>query len=44
MPSADIATRYFEAVAAHDFDAAGGCWSPGGVARVVGQREPTAPA
>ncbi len=43
MSSADVAKRYFEAVAAHDGDAAVACWAPGGVERVVGQRELTAP-
>src|SRR5580700_6998217 len=44
MSSADVATRYFEALAAHDIDAAIDAWTPGGVERVVGQREMTAPA
>ena len=43
MSSGDVATRYFEAIAARDFDAAVALWSPGGVERVVGQRELTAP-
>ena len=44
MSSADVATRYFEALAARDIDAAIALWAPGGVERVVGQREMTAPA
>ena len=43
MSSADVARRYFEAVAARDLDAALAMWAPGGVERVVGQRELTAP-
>ena len=43
MSSADVATRYFEAVAAKDFDAALALWAPGGVERVVGRPELTAP-
>lgn len=39
----DLARRYFEAIAARDLDAALGMWAPGGVERVVGQRELTAP-
>jgi hydroxyacylglutathione hydrolase len=38
MSSADVATRYFQALAAHDVDAALACWAPGGVERQVGQR------
>jgi steroid delta-isomerase-like uncharacterized protein len=44
MPSADVATRYFDALAARDIDAAVALWVPGGVERIVGQRELTAPA
>jgi hydroxyacylglutathione hydrolase len=44
MSSADVATRYFESLAAHDIDAAVANWAPGGVERIVGQREMTAPA
>jgi steroid delta-isomerase-like uncharacterized protein len=44
MSSADVATRYFEALAARDIDAAIALWAPGGVERIVGQREMTAPA
>jgi steroid delta-isomerase-like uncharacterized protein len=39
----DLARRYFEAIGARDLDAAIGMWAPGGVERVVGQRELTAP-
>jgi hydroxyacylglutathione hydrolase len=44
MSSADVATRYFESLAAHDIDSAVANWAPGGVERIVGQREMTAPA
>jgi steroid delta-isomerase-like uncharacterized protein len=44
MSSADVATRYFDALAARDIDAAVALWEPGGVERIVGQRELTAPA
>jgi steroid delta-isomerase-like uncharacterized protein len=43
MSSADVATRYFEALAARDVESAVAFWSPGGVERLVGQRELTAP-
>jgi hydroxyacylglutathione hydrolase len=43
MPSEDVARRYFEAIAARDLDAALSLWAPGGVERVVGQREIAAP-
>ena len=44
MPSApELARRYFEAIGARDLDAALGMWAPGGVERVVGQREMPAP-
>jgi hydroxyacylglutathione hydrolase len=43
MSSADVARRYFEAVAAHDADSAVSMWAAGGVERLVGQREMTAP-
>jgi len=43
MSSADVVKRYFEAVAARDLDTALSMWAPGGVERVVGQRELTAP-
>jgi glyoxylase-like metal-dependent hydrolase (beta-lactamase superfamily II)/predicted ester cyclase len=41
--AADVARRYFEAIAARDLDTALVFWAPGGVERVVGQRELTAP-
>ncbi|MGN6868055.1 MAG: MBL fold metallo-hydrolase [Solirubrobacteraceae bacterium] len=39
----DLARRYFEAIGARDLDAAMAMWAPGGVERVVGQRELAAP-
>ncbi len=39
----DVAKRYFEALSAHDIDAAVDCWAPGGVDRFVGQQELVAP-
>jgi glyoxylase-like metal-dependent hydrolase (beta-lactamase superfamily II)/predicted ester cyclase len=41
--TSEIAKRYFAALSAHDLDAAMDCWSPGGVERLVGQQELTAP-
>jgi steroid delta-isomerase-like uncharacterized protein len=41
--AADLARRYFEAIAAYDLDAALAMWAPEGVERLVGQRELTAP-
>jgi glyoxylase-like metal-dependent hydrolase (beta-lactamase superfamily II)/predicted ester cyclase len=41
--TSDIAKRYFEALSAHDLDAAVACWEPGGVDNFVGQLEVTAP-
>ena len=43
MSSADVARKYFEAIAAPDLDAALALWAPGGTERLVGQRELTAP-
>ncbi len=43
MSTADVVKRYFEAIAARDFESAVAMWAPGGVERVVGQRELTAP-
>lgn len=43
MSSADVARRYFEAVAARDLDTVLAMWAPGGVERLVGQRELSAP-
>ena len=42
MSTADVVKRYFEAIAARDFESAVAMWAPGGVERVVGQRELTA--
>jgi glyoxylase-like metal-dependent hydrolase (beta-lactamase superfamily II)/predicted ester cyclase len=39
----EVARRYFEALAAHDIDAAVDCWVPGGIDRFVGQQELVAP-
>jgi hydroxyacylglutathione hydrolase len=44
MPTTAVARRYFEALSAHDLDAATACWAPGGIDRFVGQEELTAPA
>ncbi|MGO9954580.1 MAG: nuclear transport factor 2 family protein [Solirubrobacteraceae bacterium] len=41
--TADIAGRYFDALLAHDLDAAVACWRPGGVDRIVGAHELIAP-
>jgi hydroxyacylglutathione hydrolase len=41
--AAELARRYFEAIAARDLDAALDMWAPGGVERLVGQRELAAP-
>src|SRR6202022_3304913 len=41
--SSDIAKRYFDALSAHDLDAAVACWQPGAVDRFVGQEELIAP-
>ncbi len=41
--TAEIAKRYFAALAAHDLEAATACWVPGGVDRLVGQQELIAP-
>ena len=43
MSSADVARRYFEAIAANDLAGALAMWVPGGVERIVGQRELAAP-
>jgi steroid delta-isomerase-like uncharacterized protein len=43
MSSADVARRYFEAIAAREFDTALAMWAPGGVERVVGLHDLTAP-
>jgi steroid delta-isomerase-like uncharacterized protein len=41
--TAEIAKRYFEALSAHDLDAAVAVWAPGAVDRFVGQQELVAP-
>ncbi len=41
--STEVAKRYFEALGAHDLDAAIACWEPGGIDRFVGQQELVAP-
>jgi steroid delta-isomerase-like uncharacterized protein len=41
--TAEIAKRYFTALAAHDLDAAVECWAPGAVDRLVGGAELIAP-
>jgi glyoxylase-like metal-dependent hydrolase (beta-lactamase superfamily II)/predicted ester cyclase len=43
MSGADVASRYFAALAERDVETALACWAPGGVERVVGQRELSAP-
>jgi glyoxylase-like metal-dependent hydrolase (beta-lactamase superfamily II)/predicted ester cyclase len=39
----NVARRYFEALGAHDLDAAVACWRPGGVDRLVGSQDLVAP-
>ena len=41
--STNVARRYFDALGAHDLDAALACWRPGAVDRLVGQQELVAP-
>jgi glyoxylase-like metal-dependent hydrolase (beta-lactamase superfamily II)/predicted ester cyclase len=43
VSTAEVAKRYFDALSAHDLDAAVECWEPGGVDRFVGQQELVAP-
>ncbi len=43
MTTTEVAKRYFDALSAHDLDAAVDCWEPGGVDRQVGQQELIAP-
>lgn len=43
MATSDVAKRYFDALSAHDLDAAAECWETGGVDRMVGQQELIAP-
>jgi glyoxylase-like metal-dependent hydrolase (beta-lactamase superfamily II)/predicted ester cyclase len=40
--TSEIARQYFDALAAHDIDAAVACWAPGGIDRFVGQQDLTA--
>ena len=45
MPSTtETARRYFDALAAHDLDAAAACWAPGAIDRFVGGPELVGPA
>jgi glyoxylase-like metal-dependent hydrolase (beta-lactamase superfamily II)/predicted ester cyclase len=39
----ETAKRYFEALSAHDLDAAMACWAPGGIARFVNDQELVVP-
>jgi glyoxylase-like metal-dependent hydrolase (beta-lactamase superfamily II)/predicted ester cyclase len=41
--TAEIAQRYFDALSAHDLDAAVACWRPGSIDRFVGGEALTAP-
>jgi steroid delta-isomerase-like uncharacterized protein len=41
--TSEIARRYFDALSAHDLDAAVACWASGGIDRFVGQQELIAP-
>jgi glyoxylase-like metal-dependent hydrolase (beta-lactamase superfamily II)/predicted ester cyclase len=41
--TSEIAKRYFDAISAHDLDAAVACWRPGAIDRFVGQQELIAP-
>jgi glyoxylase-like metal-dependent hydrolase (beta-lactamase superfamily II)/predicted ester cyclase len=43
VSTSEVAKRYFEALSAHDLDAAVDCWEEGGVDRLVGQQELVAP-
>jgi glyoxylase-like metal-dependent hydrolase (beta-lactamase superfamily II)/predicted ester cyclase len=43
VTTTEVARRYFDALSAHDLDAALDCWQPGGVDRLVGQQEMIAP-
>jgi glyoxylase-like metal-dependent hydrolase (beta-lactamase superfamily II)/predicted ester cyclase len=43
VSTTEVAKRYFNALSAHDLDAALACWEVGGVDRMVGQQELTAP-
>jgi glyoxylase-like metal-dependent hydrolase (beta-lactamase superfamily II)/predicted ester cyclase len=43
VTTSEVAKRYFEALSAHDLDAAIDCWEEGGRDRLVGQQELVAP-
>jgi ketosteroid isomerase-like protein len=43
MAATDTVKRYFEAMGARDLDAALALWEPGGIERIVGGPELTAP-
>jgi glyoxylase-like metal-dependent hydrolase (beta-lactamase superfamily II)/predicted ester cyclase len=43
VTTTEVAKRYFEALSAHDLDAAMECWEAGGTDRLVGQQELEAP-
>src|SRR5258708_33418530 len=43
MSTTDTAKRYFNALSAHDVDAAVACWTPGSIDRFVGQQDVVAP-
>lgn len=43
MTTSEVAKRYFDALSAHDLDAAAACWDEGGIDRMVGQQELIAP-
>ncbi len=43
MSTSEVAKRYFDALSAHDLDAAVDCWEEGGVERLVGQQDLIAP-
>jgi glyoxylase-like metal-dependent hydrolase (beta-lactamase superfamily II)/predicted ester cyclase len=43
VTTTEVAKRYFDALSAHDLDAAMDCWVQGGVDRLVGQQELVAP-
>ncbi|MBV9164539.1 MAG: ester cyclase [Solirubrobacterales bacterium] len=43
MTTSEVAKRYFDALSAHDLDAAADCWEAGGIDRMVGQQELIAP-
>jgi glyoxylase-like metal-dependent hydrolase (beta-lactamase superfamily II)/predicted ester cyclase len=43
VTTTEVAKRYFDALSAHDLDAAIDCWVQGGVDRLVGQQDLVAP-